>query len=170
MFWLILMGVTVIATIYWMIADDFGWFLGSLMTACVLILSIIFVALGAGMSCAIADECAARTPVLIESKPLIALKDNSDIVGTKYLFSGTIKEAQYYYYIEETEFGYKQNKIQASSAYIKYDNESPRIETYVNKYKNLIVRFFCGNTSINETVVIYIPEGSIVENYEIDLE
>ena len=100
-----------------------------------------------------------------------SLKDNIAIEGRGGFLRGTtIENELYYYYLVETENGYTFKKIEANDTYIKYSTDNFRIETksYL-AFDNPVLYWFAIPVKDSETI-IYIPEGSIVYDYEIDLE
>jgi len=104
-------------------------------------------------------------------KNIISLKDNIDIEGRGGFLRGTtIENELYYYYMVETENGYTFEKINADNTYIKYSDNNFRIETksYLT-FDNPVLYWFATPVKAPE-YIIYIPEGSIVYDYEIDLE
>jgi hypothetical protein len=104
-------------------------------------------------------------------KNIVSLKDNIDIEGKGGFLRGTtIENELYYYYMVETENGYSFEKIEANNTYIKYSNDNFRIETksYLT-FDNPVLYWFALPVKNSETI-IYIPEGSIIYDYEIDLE
>ena len=104
-------------------------------------------------------------------KNISSLKDNVSIEGRGGFLRGTTIENQlYYYYMVETENGYTFEKIDANNTYIKYSDNNFRIETksYLT-FDNPGLYWFALPVKNSETI-IYIPEGSIVYDYEIDLE
>lgn len=100
---------------------------------------------------------------------IIALKDNQNISGNFYIFGGYIDEDLYYYYATETEFGYKTEKIKADSVYIKYTDGNAHIEEYAAMFADDYVNLF-GCPLNNSRYVIYCPEGTITNEFNIDLE
>lgn len=127
------------------------------------------------------------------STEIVALADSSEISGKHFLGSGSIGENDYYVYYVETEHGFKREKSHASSVYLKYipNNETPHIDKYshitqkvlVKKpenawlslvwylcYKNTDVGDVLEKTTSSSHTIIYIPEGTIQENYILDLE
>lgn len=131
---------------------------------------------------------------LYSSNKIIALADNSNVSGHFFLGSGSVGQEEYYVYYTETPRGYKQEKVRADSVYIKYisDNEYPHIEYFSKVNQEILTKkpnnawfsivFYLGYKNIDvgcvisegspqySHTIIYIPEGSIQENYTIDLE
>ena len=102
------------------------------------------------------------------SHNIVALKDNPDVTGSFFLFSGYEEEELYYYYAEETELGIKTKKVNADDVYIIYDNE-PRIEEYyAKKFKHWWHYIYAFPSDYYYK--IYVPDGTVTTDFEIDLE
>lgn len=95
---------------------------------------------------------------------IVALNDNSMIHGKFYLRRGYIDEETYYQYLMKWNGGYKLNKIKASSATVYESDDNYRVEWYEGKRSWL---WFSDTTKIQK---VYIPEGSIQESFNVDLE
>lgn len=103
------------------------------------------------------------------SQEIISLKDNMNIRGSAYLFGGHIDEDLYYFYAKETEQGYITDKVKASRCYINYTNETPRIESYeATGFKTWTTWIYA--IPAYHHYSIYVPDGTIVTDYEINLE
>ena len=102
---------------------------------------------------------------------LYAFEDNTSVEGHFFLGSGKVDGEMEYYYIYETEDGgYKMDSIDTSDAVLYYiDDDNCRIEYDDFVYSNPIHYFF-GIGPLETTYKIYIPEGSIINNYQVDLE
>lgn len=100
---------------------------------------------------------------------IIALKDNQNINGRFYLTGGYINEELYYYYATETEFGYKTEKIKADNVYIQYTDEKPHIEKYAGDFINK-KRYFLGFPWYDYRYIIYCPDGTVTNEFNVDLE
>lgn len=145
-------------------------------------------------ACGIAKTEFASKEELYASNKIIALADNSNVSAQFFLGSGSVGQDEYYVYYTETSRGYKQEKVRADSIYVKYlsNNETPHIERFSKVNQEILTKkpnspwlsllFFLEykNVDIGEVVsegkpkhshsTIYIPEGSIQENYIIDLK
>lgn len=101
---------------------------------------------------------------------IIALNDSTGVNGKSgFLGSGYVSENLYYYCMENTNNGYKASKIRAEAAYVKHSDD-PHIETYsVTGFKNKLY-YLISVPFADCYYIVYIPEGSIIENYKIDLE
>lgn len=126
---------------------------------------------------------------LVESHNIIALQDSSNTSGTFFLGCGTVGSSMYYCYYIDTDDGYKYQQIKVSSddvdVSIKYckEKETPHIEKY-DEYKiktcdknwgwvfNPALIAPRANQSVlsAQKIYIYLPEGTIDENYKVDLQ
>lgn len=109
-------------------------------------------------------------PWIIPDKPfktvkIVALNDNNMTNGRFYVRRGYISEDLYYQYMKKEGLGFKAGKVKADKTTLYYtDDEDYRVECYEKTKKWLWFE-----TSENY-YKIYIPEGSIAEEYEVDLE
>ena len=100
--------------------------------------------------------------------PIVALEDNVTSRGQFFLGTGTSESDVYYYYMIDTERGYVMQNIKASKAYIKYDTK-PRIAVENGcGFKHWYNNIWAFPTRTHYT--IYVPEGTILNNYNIDLK
>lgn len=107
----------------------------------------------------------------IKTVYLESLNDNLSQEGTFYLGTGLICNENYYTYYYSSDGGYRYGKIKANDVLIKYTNDRPRIE--ITKYKK--TKGFGNNFSIylekcdcESSKIIYIPKGTILNNYTLD--
>ena len=105
----------------------------------------------------------------VSDTKIITLKDNQNMNGNFYIFSGHVEEDLYYYYATETELGYKTEKVKANNAYIKYTDGETHIEKHMGKFANNIANIF-GFPMYNDRYIIYCPEGTITNEFNVDLE
>ena len=106
---------------------------------------------------------------MVSDTKIIALKDNQNISGSFYIMGGYVDEDLYYYYATETEFGYKTEKIKADNTYIKYTDGETHIEKYEGKFANEDVNIWASPMYSNR-YIIYCPEGTITNEFNVDLE
>lgn len=105
----------------------------------------------------------------VSDTKIVALKDNQNVSGSFYIMGGYVDEDLYYYYATETEFGYKTEKISANNAYIKYTDGETHIERYDGKFANEITNLWAV-PMCNNRYVIYCPEGTVTNEFNVDLE
>ena len=102
----------------------------------------------------------------VEDVEIYSLRTSNDLNGAFILGTGTVRTTTKYYVIIKTNIGYQIKDIDASVAFILYTKGQPHLETYSHKgYKTSKAKWFTiGATTYYK---IYVPEGSIIENYEI---
>ena len=105
----------------------------------------------------------------VSDTKIVALKDNQNASGSFYIMGGYVNEDLYYYYATETEFGYKTEKVKASDTYIKYADGETHIEKYVGEFINDSMNFW-GFPMCNDRYIIYCPDGTITNEFIVDLE
>ena len=112
------------------------------------------------------------------SQTIVNLKDNRDTKGHFFIGTGYVGTEAYYYYYYQTKSGsYKANKIETDKCEIIYTNDTPHIDTIIQipdeeQTKNWLTLSWLLSlqTSSNERYKIYVPEGSITDEFSIDME
>lgn len=106
-------------------------------------------------------------------------KDNRDLQGGFFIGCGEVNTEQYYYYYYKTDKGsYKASKIKADDCEIIYTKDTPHIDTIVKSadekatenpltFEPLLSLRISGT---GEKYKIYIPEGSITTDFQVDME
>lgn len=111
----------------------------------------------------------AQTFMVEDTVHLAALRDNSTVRGSFFLGSGSIGQEQRYFYMRKVGDGFKQDSIAASEAIVYEQDGEPRIVTYQSDFVNPMW-YVIGLPSKSKDADIYVPVGSIVQNYHIDLQ
>ena len=165
MFWIIL-GIILVMVFFYTIGHEFdgiviwGGVFGGFMVG-TFVLALI--------SAILSLPC---KEVLKEEYELHAIVDNSEITGNFFLGCGSIGEDKYYSYIIETERGktVKTLKIEeCNDIYFKDTVETPMLKYYEPEFEKDWWYWFAFPIEDNYWV-FHIPEGSIIEDYEIDLK
>lgn len=105
----------------------------------------------------VADE-----PYSVES--IVSLGDNNMTNGRYYMRRGYIESDLYYQYMVDIGGGgFKANKVRSNNATLYYTDGDCRVEWYTRTKKWL---YFTDEDVIQK---IYIPEGSITDEYSVDL-
>ena len=169
MLWFIIAAIVAVSVIiYWIRDDVFDagelWGLGFMLFFAVIAIALI-VAL---LSSAIAEECADKTYSVAEDIDIHALQDNITTEGSFFLGSGHINDELKYFYVAETDLGYTVKNVDADQSYIQYTDGRCHIEKQVYTFNNWFVRLIA--IPITDRYIIYIPEGSIINNYSVDLK
>ena len=95
---------------------------------------------------------------------IVALNDSNKIGGMFYCRRGYIEEKLYYQYMRRSGSGFKTGKVKADDTTLYYADDDYRVEFYMKTKEWWI---FHDEAYCYE---IYIPEGSIAEDYQIDLQ
>ena len=140
----------------------FNSFLGGLTGVMIGLFLMLFSSLFA--SC-----CAETTWSTVENTDIYALQDNLTTEGSFFLGSGHINDELKYFYVKETDIGYTVCNVDADNTYIRYTTDRCYVErqtcTFTNDFINLIAFPF------NYTrYIFHIPDGSIMNNYAVDLK
>ena len=113
------------------------------------------------------------------SQSIVNFKDNHDLQGGFFIGCGEVHTEQYYYYYYKTDKGsYKASKIKADDCEIIYTKDTPHIDTIVKSadekatenpltFEPLLSLRISGT---GEKYKIYVPEGSITDEFSIDTE
>lgn len=95
---------------------------------------------------------------------IASLNDSNMVNGRFYLRRGYIEENLYYQYMVKLNGGFVANKVKSNNATLYYSDDNFRVEWYEKERHWL---WFQQKEIYNK---IYIPNGSISEEYSIDLE
>ena len=113
------------------------------------------------------------------SQSIVNFKDHHDLQGGFFIGCGEVHTEQYYYYYYKTDKGsYKASKIKADDCEIIYTKDTPHIDTIVKSadekatenpltFEPLLSLRISGT---GEKYKIYVPEGSITDEFSIDTE
>lgn len=170
MMWFIIgLIVSVIIIIYTAIVDCWDFFEGFWESILILLaMSIVSLMVWFGASFVI-SSCIEPNYNIAEDTKIVALKDNQNIHGNFYIMGGYVDEDLYYYYATETEFGYKTEKISSDNAYIKYTDGEPHIERYTAEFSKNSANMW-GTPMYLDRYIIYCPEGTVTNEFQVDLE
>lgn len=110
--------------------------------------------------------------IKVSEHELISIKDNNSINGSFFLGSGNINgDLIYCYYYKLSETNIKMNSVYVVYCEIVYSKDKPKIEKYetikTDSFKN---KFSLGFINRNIRYIIYIPEGTIKNNFNLDAE
>lgn len=149
--------------------NDYATFWEGVGNTCLLILLFVMPAtlLGA-VSSEIADEYAAKTYYVEEDIDIYALQDNLTTDGRFFLGSGHIDDELKYFYVQKTDVGYTVRNVDADESYIQYTSDRCHLEKQAYHFDNWFIDWIAFPKGYR--YVFYIPDGSIINNYAIDLK
>ena len=136
----------------------------------VFILSTLYSLMGLLFSFIIAFVIPTHTEIKKSTFKLESLQDGSRINGQFFLGSGYINEKmKYSFYISE-ENGYKLYSIDANNAHVKYTTEKPKLEMFEEVVNDDFINNFSIPLDFKTSYIIYVPQGSILQNYTLDAQ
>lgn len=96
------------------------------------------------------------------------LQDNSNVSGSFFIGCGSVNnEMKYSYYYDCGDSTYVLEQIDVDDVKIKYTNEKPHIDKIKYKQTDNWINLFSFELR-NPTYIIYVPKGSIMNNYNLD--
>lgn len=99
------------------------------------------------------------------TEKIVSLSDSNQLNDHFHVRRGYIGEKLYYQYMVDLgSGGYKANKVGADNTTLFYDNNNCRVEWYEKE------RHWLYFSETEKYQKIYIPEGSITDDYMIDLQ
>lgn len=101
------------------------------------------------------------------STPLACLNDGSSVEGNFFLGSGYVDEQMTYTYYVKVKDYYKLEQLPASDVLVKYTNGPAKI-LKVEQVEDNSYRSYFGIGIPSTRFVIYVPKGSIKNNYQLD--
>lgn len=103
----------------------------------------------------------------VETSQIVNLQDNNSVEGNFFLGTGYIEgEMKYVFYYQIDSTSFKMKQVSFYNAIIKY-SDIPKVEKYINKPTDSKINLFALDNEINN-YIIYVPKGSIKNNYELD--
>lgn len=170
MIWLILGALVCVGVIVYICRDSWNdWVEKILLSILTVLVSFLITFIMLIVSSEIVTGCAEINYNVVSDTKIIALKDNQNISGNFYIMGGYVNENLYYYYATETEFGYKTEKVRADNAHIKYTDGETHIERYVGEFANDSANLW-GFPMCNDRYIIYCPDGTVTNEFIVDLE
>ena len=107
-----------------------------------------------------------KTYEMLDSNEIYAMNDSVNGDMHYFLFSGYSDSELTYRYLYKGEFGYEVGEIDAEKASIIF-SDTPKVEEYEKHFANPIHDLFCFHDS---SYRIYVPEGTISMQYNVDLQ
>jgi len=125
-----------------------------------------------------------KTPIVVSTTDIVAIKDRKSVQGSFFLGCGQIDGVMKYHYMKRfiSETGrtvYKAGAIKTSRAnVVETNDESPKIVRYEYRIKNNFLRWLAHDpihnredSLLHPPTEIIVPVGSVIKNvYEVDLE
>ena len=104
-----------------------------------------------------------------EEQEICALNDSTSTEGSMFLFSGHIEDKLVFRYVVETNKGKHIEEIKdTEDVYIKEGNYKPVARTYSYDFVEEW-HFWFASPSLDEYTVFYVPENTVTNEYNINL-
>lgn len=110
---------------------------------------------------------------IVETFEIISLNDNNQMQGRFFLGSGQIDSRSYFSMYSKDEFGYIDRlDLPTSNSSLVYTNEKPFVEKYekFTDYDNILNWLFIPVTDSQPFYLIHIPNGTIINEFNLDLK
>jgi hypothetical protein len=102
------------------------------------------------------------------SQDIVAMQDNETMLISRYNADSTL----YYYFMVDNGDSYKSRRVDQNVSTIRYTDTNPELKVYKKESTNKFVYFFMPiKEYVNDYKYdFYVPEGTIKEEFNIDLE
>jgi len=119
----------------------------------------------------IAFALPAKTEIVKTTYNLEALQDNNSVTGSFFLGSGQIEGKMKYVFYYERDGFYKLEQADYEEVKVKYSNEKPKAERFNRKnVKDAFINNFAIDCNCYQEYIIYVPKGTIKQNYTLDAQ
>jgi hypothetical protein len=136
-----------------------------------LIVSFPALFIGAILGAVIAFTLPAKTEIVKTTYNLEALQDNNSVKGSFFLGSGQIEGKMKYVFYYENEGYYKLEQVDYNEVKVKYSDEKPKAELFNRKnVKDAFINNFAIDCNCYQEYIIYVPKGTIKQNYTLDAQ
>ena len=133
--------------------------------------SISAILIGGIIGTALAFVLPAKTEIVKTTYNLEALQDNNSVKGSFFLGSGQIEGKMKYVFYYERDGFYKLEQADYSKVKVKYSNEKPKAEIFNRKnVKDAFINNFAIDCNCYQEYIIYVPKGTIKQNYSLDAQ
>ena len=106
---------------------------------------------------------------IVTERPIYALEDGTNISGYRYLARGYIEEKEVIKYISDGEYGKKIYTADADNSYINEGCDNAYVEIRDKQFKYDWFYLFAMEW-YDDVYIFYIPDGSVTNEINIDLE
>ena len=136
-----------------------------------ILVSITAILIGGIIGTAIAFALPAKTEIVKTTYNLEALQDNNSVKGSFFLGSGQIDGKMKYVFYYENDGYYKLEQADYEEVKVKYSDEKPKAERFNRKnVKDAFINNFAIDCNCYQEYIIYVPKGTIKQNYTLDAQ
>ena len=136
-----------------------------------ILVSITAILIGGIIGTAIAFALPAKTEIVKTTYNLEALQDNNSVKGSFFLGSGQIDGKMKYVFYYKNDGYYKLEQADYEEVKVKYSDEKPKAERFNRKnVKDAFINNFAIDCNCYQEYIIYVPKGTIKQNYTLDAQ
>jgi len=136
-----------------------------------ILVSILAILIGGIIGTSVAFALPAKTEIVKTTYNLEALQDNNSVKGSFFLGSGQIDGKMKYVFYYERDGFYKLEQADYEEVKIKYSDEKPKAERFNRKnVKDAFINNFAIDCNCYQEYIIYVPKGTIKQNYSLDAQ
>jgi hypothetical protein len=136
-----------------------------------ILVSIPAILIGGIIGTAIAFALPAKTEIVKTTYNLEALQDNNSVKGSFFLGSGQIDGKMKYVFYYENDGYYKLEQADYKEVKVKHSDEKPKAERFNRKnVKDAFINNFAIDCNCYQEYIIYVPKGTIKQNYTLDAQ
>jgi len=136
-----------------------------------ILVSILAILIGGIIGTAVAFALPAKTEIVKTNYNLEALQDNNSVKGSFFLGSGQIDGKMKYVFYYERDGFYKLEQADYEEVKVKYSEEKPKAERFNRKnVKDAFINNFAIDCNCYQEYIIYVPKGTIKQNYSLDAQ
>lgn len=119
----------------------------------------------------IALSLPAKTEIVKTTYNLEALQDNNSVNGSFFLGTGQIEGKMKYVFYYENDGYYKLEQADYEEVKVKYSDKKPKVERFNRNYvKDALINHFAIDLNSYQEYIIYVPKGTIKQDYYLDAQ
>lgn len=131
--------------------------------------TLIALLIGALIGVVVAIVLPAKTEIVKTTYNLETLQDNNSVKSSFFLGCGQIDGKMKYVFYYERDGFYKLEQVDYEEVKVKYSDEKPKVERFNRKYvKDAFINNFAFDDNSYQEYIIYVPKGTIRQNYTLD--
>lgn len=132
------------------------------------IMSFLGLLIGGLIGTIVAFCLPAKTEIVKTTYNLEALQDNNSVKGSFFLGSGQIKGKMKYVFYYENDGYCKLEQADYNKVKVKYSDAKPKAERFNQKnVKDAFINNFAIDFNCYQEYIIYVPKGTIKQNYSL---
>ena len=136
-----------------------------------ILVSFLAILIGGSIGIATALALPTKTEIVKTTYNLEVLQDNNSVEGSFFLGSGQIEGKMKYVFYYEKDGYYKLEQADYNEVKVKYSDEKPKAERFRQKdVKDAFINNFAIDCNYHQEYIIYVPKGTIKQNYSLDAQ